>query len=419
MFRNCICLILSCLFILLANQSGAEDILLRNGKILGVQSFWEKDDQIMFERYGSVVGISTKSVKEIRSNQAVLPSNDESKTWQDPVTGMEFVWIPDGCFNTLNRTDASVVEVCLDGFWMGIYEVTNSQFRQFNPSHNSASYYQDHYLGEDDQPAVNVSGEKAQAFADWLTESNQAAFNFSLPTEAQWEYAGIGGSNTAFFWGDDVGPACYYGNFKDAAWQNANQSVIRVKKATCYDGFIGTAPVGRFKSNPLGLHDIVGNVSEWCVDQKVARGSSFISDPNLPIADQRYFESFSSFNHWTGFRLVMLQKIDDGFDTVSDLNEYGGQTKKLVEIRKDYDFERGAWHILYFLDADGNLVKKEVIFNNTYAAEKGIFKKVFYENKRETFYTAESATEKGFNKVTIYSTFDLKKLLRKLKLINS
>jgi formylglycine-generating enzyme required for sulfatase activity len=401
-----------------AHVAGAAEIHLRDGKIIRIQLFWEKNDKLMFEKYGNIAGISTEIVKEVRSNQAATTHHQYTKTWRDSVTGMEFVWVPSGCFNSIDRTDASEKEVCLDGFWMGMFEVKNSQFRRFAPSHNKESLYQDNYLGENDQPVVNVSGEQAREYADWMTDLNKGNFNFRLPTEAEWEYASNGGWQTAFFLGNDADQACYFGNFKDTAWQDANRSEPRVEE-TCFDGFVATAPVGSFQPNPFGLYDMVGNASEWCVDETVVRGSSFINYPNQSLAEQRYSEPFSSFHYWIGFRLVMQRKQIGGFAIINALNEYGGQTKRLINFKKDDNYEKGAWQILYFFDADRDLVKKEVNFKKDYASKKGISKKVFYTDKYEVYYTAKVAAEKGYNKVTMYSKFDFKKLLRKLNLIDS
>ncbi len=418
MFCNTIKLTLSLLLIMFANVAGAAEIHLRDGKIIRIRLFWEKKDKLMFEKYGCIVGISTKIVKEVRSNQAATTYNQYTKTWQDSRTGLEFVWVPSGCFNTIDGTDRSEKEVCLDGFWMGSYEVNNSQFRRFAPSHNKELFYQDNYLGENDQPAVNVSGEQAREFTDWLTDLNRGNFKFRLPTEAEWEYASRGGSETAFFLGKDADQACYFGNFKDTAWLDANRSDARYEE-TCFDGFVATSPVGSFQPNAFGLYDMVGNASEWCVDEAVVRGSSFINYPDQSIAEQRYYEPFNSHNYWIGFRLVMQRKQIGGFAIINALNEYGGQTKRFINYKKDDNYEKGAWQILYFFDADRDLVKKEVNFNSDYASKKGISKKVFYTDKHEVYYTAKVAAKKGYNKVTMYSKFDFKKLLRKLNLIDS
>ncbi len=117
------------------------------------------------------------------------PQTARGKTWTDPTTGMEFVWVPGGCYQmgqtgdekrwlikkigkeTYEKffTDESPRhEVCVDGFWLGKYEVTNAQYRRFQSGHNSKAYG-GHSLNGDNQPAVHVSWEEAKAYADWLS----------------------------------------------------------------------------------------------------------------------------------------------------------------------------------------------------------------------------------------------------------
>ncbi|MBW2050537.1 MAG: formylglycine-generating enzyme family protein, partial [Deltaproteobacteria bacterium] len=128
---------------------------------------------------------------------AGVPAAPGTGTWTDPVTGMEFVWVEGGCFemgSTSGDSDEKPVhQVCLDGFWMGKYEVTNRQFRLFRPGHDSRDY-KGHSLNGENQPAVYVSWEDAKAFAQWLTRKNGERYTFRLPTEAQWEYACRGGT---------------------------------------------------------------------------------------------------------------------------------------------------------------------------------------------------------------------------------
>jgi formylglycine-generating enzyme required for sulfatase activity len=418
MFRNTDKLALAMILVLVAQVAAAAEIHLRDGKIIQIKTFWEKNDKIMFEKYGSIVGVGTEIVKEVRSNQEETAYRQFNQSWRDSLSGMEFVWIPSGCFYMSDRVSGLEKETCLDGFWMGSFEVKNSQFRRFEPGHNQESFYQDYYLGDKDQPAVNVSGEQARKFADWMTEVNKGNFKFRLPTEAEWEYASRGGSDKVVYSGTNADQACYHGNFKDTAWQDANRSEAFVEE-TCFDGFVATAPVGSFQPNSYGLYDMVGNASEWCIEEAVARGSSFINFPNRSLAEQRFPGSLSSNNYWTGFRLVMQRKQKGGFAMFSALNEYGGQTKRLVDYKNDENYEKGVWQILYFFDADGDLAKKDVNFNNTYASLKGISKKVFYTHKHEVYYTAKVAAEIGYNKITMYREFDFKRFLKKLKLVDS
>ena len=88
--------------------------------------------------------------------------------------------------DTVREADESPVhQVCLDGFWMGRTEVTNSQLRKVQGNHNSRDY-NGVSLNGDDQPAVYVSWEEAQGFMKWLLDQNGGQYTFRLPTEAEW-----------------------------------------------------------------------------------------------------------------------------------------------------------------------------------------------------------------------------------------
>jgi len=202
--------------------------------------------------------------------QTVEAKQSGFKEWTDPLTGMEFVWLPGGCFLMgspesepgRGNDEGPVHEVCLDGFWMGKYEVTNGQVRMFKPSHNSGQY-KGFSLDGNKQPAVSVSLEEAINFTRWLGEKNGGRHIFRLPTEAEWEYACRAGTQTAWFWGDDPNEACKYANVSD----------LKIKEVwpyfsgpECNDGYVVSAPVGLYQPNNFGLYDIIGNVSEWCVD---------------------------------------------------------------------------------------------------------------------------------------------------------
>ncbi len=137
-------------------------------------------------------------------------------TWTEPVTGMAFVWVPGGCYqmgsNKGDSYEKPVHQVCLDGFWMGKYEVTNRQFRMFRPGHDSKDY-KGVDLNGDNQPAVYVSWNDAKAFIAWLNK--KGGKTYSLPTEAQWEYACRAGTVTMRYWGDSERDACVYANVHD------------------------------------------------------------------------------------------------------------------------------------------------------------------------------------------------------------
>ena len=196
------------------------------------------------------------------------------KSWTEPTTDMEFVWLPPGCFQMGSpegeagrRSDEHQHEACVEGFWLGKYEVTNAQYRRFHSGHRSGEY-KGHSLDGDDQPVVEVSWQDAVAFAEWLSE--RSGERFRLPTEAEWEYAVRARTATARYWGEDPAAACAYANVRD---ETSQRRLHFTGVHACDDGFAVTAPVGRFRPNDFGLHDLLGNVWEWtCSEYNEAYG---------------------------------------------------------------------------------------------------------------------------------------------------
>ncbi|MFO1488509.1 MAG: bifunctional serine/threonine-protein kinase/formylglycine-generating enzyme family protein [Verrucomicrobiota bacterium] len=120
----------------------------------------------------------------------------------------------------------------------------------------------------DSHPVVGVSWREAMAFCDWLTTRERAAGrlttnqSYRLPTLAEWFKAA--GTNR-FVWGDAWPPAAKAGNF--AGEEIRPRLPAHSFLAGYNDGYSGTAPVGSFNPNGLGIYDLSGNVSEFCADR--------------------------------------------------------------------------------------------------------------------------------------------------------
>jgi formylglycine-generating enzyme required for sulfatase activity len=165
--------------------------------------------------------------------------------------------------------------------------------------------------GRNDHPVVQVSWNDARAFARWA--------GGRLPSEAEWEYAARGGLEGArYAWGDELESL---GRHMMNVWQGEFPTLN-----TAEDGHAGVAPVGSFPPNGYGLHEVCGNVWEWCEDrfdarldltlgeqERVQKGGSFLChasycDRYRPAA--RSHASADTATQHAGFRLVYDDRDD-------------------------------------------------------------------------------------------------------------
>jgi len=170
----------------------------------------------------------------------------------------------------------------------------------------------------DDHPVVQVSWNDAKSFAKH--------FGYQLPTEAQWEYAARAGTTTAYLWGNDEAGGKGLGNMNDAS---AAKRFCNWNRSFPFDdGYVFLAPVRSFKPNAWGLHDVTGNVAEWCEDAyvrdypadgadesaatngtaRVIRGGSWLDPPDLYRMAKRFGFAPQGRRDFIGFRVVMKVK---------------------------------------------------------------------------------------------------------------
>ncbi len=172
--------------------------------------------------------------------------------------GMQLKHLPAGTFTMGEDEDAHEVTLTKP-FYIGVYEVTNAQWKQVMG--NVPSNWKD-----DDRPVEQVSWEDAVEFCKKLSalpEERKAGRVYRLPTEAEWEYACRAGSTTDFSFGDKE---ALLGDF---AWFSDNSGN-------------STHPVGQKQPNAWGLYDMHGNVWEWCSDWYGEYPQGSVTDPQGP-----------------------------------------------------------------------------------------------------------------------------------------
>jgi len=263
---------------------------------------------------------------------------------------MDLVLIPAGEFvmGSLEGSDDErpLSKVALDKpFWMGVVEVTNAQYQQFDPTHDSGFIDQqnkDHttpgYSAQaPSNPVIRISWTEAVAFCQWL--SAKAGATCQLPTEAQWEWACRAGTDTPFWYGGMDTDFSAFANLADKSIQllavaGINPQPIQnpspyedflPKDARFSDGARIVTETGKYNPNPWGLRDMHGNVAEWTLSayrpypyvasdgrenadaagKKVVRGGSWFDRPKRARSSFRLaYEPWQPVYN-VGFRVVI------------------------------------------------------------------------------------------------------------------
>jgi len=173
---------------------------------------------------------------------APTPTPSQSPT---PASEPDMIAIRGGSFamgSNDDPTERHVHQVAIKPFSIGKYPVT---VREWNEC-AAAKACGFTAIGKDDAPVTNVSWTDAQQYAGWLAQATKKSYR--LPSEAEWEYAARGGTQTKYWWGDKLQPGM--AGCKDCGDAAAEQP----------------AKVGSFKPNPFGLYDMGGGVDQWVAD---------------------------------------------------------------------------------------------------------------------------------------------------------
>jgi formylglycine-generating enzyme required for sulfatase activity len=257
---------------------------------------------------------------------------------------LELVRIPAGEFimgdsnGTDNEKPASKVRIARD-FWMGKLEISNAQYAIFDPMHDSHLEDVDflqferetrgYPLNNPNQPVCRVSYLRAVDFCKWL--SKKTGLRFSLPSEAQWEYACRAGSTTKMNYGGVDVDFSKLANLADASLRNQEvyswglpagaMQPWKPAVESSNDGFRVSSPVGSFAPNAWGLYDLHGNVAEWTQSDylpypyqennsakdsilKVVRGGSWYDRPFEATCATRSFYPAWRRVYNVGFRVI-------------------------------------------------------------------------------------------------------------------
>ncbi|MEZ5477830.1 MAG: formylglycine-generating enzyme family protein [Thiolinea sp.] len=261
----------------------------------------------------------TGKIEYEASGTARLPASYALKTllWElgwKPLP--DRVTVPAGRFrmgsDTGRDNEEPVHEVQIpDPFTLSRHEITFEQYDYYvwwmQQAGVAVEFRQDEGWGRAERPVINVSWEDASNYAYWLAQ--QTGEDCRLPTEAEWEYAARAGTETAYFWGDEIGRNKANCDGCGSQWDNKQ-----------------TAPVGSFAANAFGLQDMHGNVWEWVQDcyatgyqgtpvdgaayettdcaGRVLRGGSWGNTPDNLRSALRYDSLPDSRNSYVGFRVV-------------------------------------------------------------------------------------------------------------------
>lgn len=284
------------------------------------QQFHEAELKVVYEGKIYYYAVQLSNMKNVKI-EIKKPGPFEPKIWEEPVTGMEFVWIPAGCYemgcgswtSDCFPYEKPVHKACMDGYWIGKNEVTLEQWKKVMENKEKGKELMEKYPSEfkrgENYPVVMVNWHDAKAFIHGLGE--HTGEKYRLPTEAEWEYACRSGGRLEKYAGKGETDQK---DVDELAWYNINS------EQTIH-------PVGEKEPNEIGLYDMSGNVKEWCEDMfrpdaykkhpcnnpkmgegtgRVIRGGSWSSEIKFIRCASRFGIPLNSMGNDIGFRLIRM-----------------------------------------------------------------------------------------------------------------
>ena len=288
------------------------------------------------------------------------------KNYTSLIPGMKvkysMVAIPGGTFwrgsNDVENAQP-VRKISVDSFWMGKYEATWEEYesflfemhqeigvekKQLSPivSRPTPAYVDMTFgMGKKKRPAICLTQLAAKAYCMWL--SAKTGHFYRLPTEAEWEYACRAGTATKYYWGDDLK------DYKNYEWFYENSGEM-------YQA------IGKKSPNPFGLYDMLGNVSEWCLDsykKDFYKKSPHENPVALPISGGRLNDALDA--QWPN---KLYGRVVRG-GSYNDQSKYVSMAMRTLSVKEwkaqDPQFPKSVWWMTDSLYVGFRIVRSKVI----------------------------------------------------------
>jgi len=242
--------------------------------------------------------------------------------------GMVFCWCPPGKYTMGSpknmpgyEADQSQKEVSFsEGFWVSKYELTNLQYYKLRKRE-----YKHFEVNLPNHPIITNFDEQKHLLK-YIHEKSPApsGWSYKYPTEEEWEYFARAGSSEKYFFGSDESKLTRYANFADKSLFDLKDGFYNYADRKLNDGITKIAEVGSLQPNAWGLHDVYGNVWEWC-DTKytlsrekpnkneskndfVVKGGSWCSLKDYCHSAFRHTFAGRYEGNFTGVRLIIKKK---------------------------------------------------------------------------------------------------------------